>query len=207
MARSTAAFDRVIRLAIAGVKPPEIQKLHARIAREALSSHLARLDHQPRVIRFVDGREGAPEESVRPYGVIRYEFQRLAEIAQFALNRARELSPVQSGRYRDAWFVMAGGRQVAPGTIPEGVELILTNDQPYHRKLEMTANQRVAAGSRSVRLPPGIVERVRQEIFREFGRVVDAEVTFITLRGGYVVKTGRFAGRSMTYPALVLRPA
>lgn len=232
MARSTAAFERVINLAVARVKPPEFQKLHARIARRALADHLAKLDHKPNVVRFVDGRRGLPEEQVQPYGVIRYEFQRLAEIALFALNRARALSPARSGRYRESWFIMAGGAEVAPAAIPEGVPLILTNDQPYHRKLEMTVNRGVLQ-RRSVRLPPGIVERVRQDIFREFGEVVDAQISFIELRGGYILKgrarrrraaqdrrssafrAGReflaarsdtSAGRPMTYPALIIRP-
>lgn len=219
MARSTAAFERVINLAVARVKPPELQKLHARVARKALANHLAKIEHKPNVVRFVDGRQGMREESVQPYGVIRYEFQRLGEIAQFALARARALSPVKSGQYRESWFIMAGGREVASNAIPEGVALTLTNDQPYHRKLEMTVNRKVLQ-RRSVRLPPGIVERVRQDIFKEFGRVVDADIRFIDLAGRPALggaevpwrlrrdggRAGRRKGDRVTYPALIIRP-
>lgn len=215
MARSTAAFERVIELAIKNAQPPEIQKRHAEIARKGLADHLRTIKGgKPTVTTFVDGRKDASEDSVKAYGVIRYEFTRLAEIAAFALKRAQELSPVESGAYKAAWFVMAGGRAVDPGAIPNGVELVVTNDQPYHRKLELTVNADHwrSDGKARARLPAGIVERLRQEVYREFGKTVDASVSFITLQGGYVLK-GRgkrrkdtAAGQQMTYPALILKP-
>jgi hypothetical protein len=232
MARGTAAFERIINLQLQKLQPPKFQKEHARIAKQVLANGLAKRTDTPEVVRFVDGQKGAPEESVRYGGVIRYELQSLARIAQWALARARELSPVESGAYKEAWFVMAGGAVVSAEAIPNGVELVLTNDQPYHRKLEMTVNQ--PGGNRtSARLPPGIVERVRQELFREFGRTFVAEIKFIQLQGGYVLKgrqrlvkakqdgrssafragrrhlAGRkdtAAGQQMTYPALILGP-
>lgn len=213
MARSTAAFERIITLQLAKVRPPEVQRIHAEIARKGLAKHLQSIQGgKPHVTVYVDGREGASEDTVKAYGVIRYEFTRLAEIAAFALKRAQELSPVDSGAYKSSWFVMAAGRQVSPEAIPNGVELVLTNDQPYHRKLEMTVNAEHWRGKVRARLPAGIVERLRQEVYREFGKTVDASVSFITLQGGYVLKgRGRrrkdtAAGQQMTYPALILKP-
>ncbi|MCW2243579.1 hypothetical protein [Azospirillum canadense] len=233
MARSTAAFERIIDLAVARVKPPEFQKLHAEIARKGLAEHLAGLNGPPpEVVTYVDGRRGLSEDTVKPYGVIRYDFHRLAEVAAFALRRCRELSPVKEGRYQESWFVMAASRQVADGAIPNTGELIMTNDQPYHRKLEMTVNADHWRGKARARLPAGIVERVRQEVRREFGRTVEASISFITLQGGYVLKgrahlkpakqsrrsrayrAGRkhlaprkdtAVGQPMTYPAIFLR--
>jgi hypothetical protein len=233
MAALTAAFERVIALAMAGVKPPDQQKLHAATARAGLAEHLAGLRHRPAVVTIVDGRTGASEDSVKPYGVIRYEFRRLSEAAAWALARCRELSPVDSGDYKAAWFVLAAGRPVPDGqTPPELPELIVTNDLPYHRKLEVTVNsRRLHGGVKSIRVPPGIVERVRQEVRRAFPGV-DASVSFITLAGGYTLRgraprkaaaqnrrssafragrktltlaKDRRAGQPMTYPALVLR--
>lgn len=230
---STAAFEKVIALAVARVKPPEVQTLHAAIARRGLADHLGRLRHRPQVATIVDGRPGASEDSVKAYGVIRYEFRRLSEAALWALARCRELSPVESGAYKRAWFVLAAGRPVAEGqTPPELPELIVTNDRPYHRKLEVTVNsKRLHGGVRSVRVPPGIVERVRQEVRRVFPGV-DSSVSFIRLAGGYTLRgraprkraagnrrssafragrahlslaRDRRAGQPMTYPALVLR--
>lgn len=199
MARSTAAFERVINLAIKNAQPPEVQKRHAEVARKGLADHLRTVPGgKPHVTTFVDGRKGASEDSVKAYGVIRYEFTRLAEIAAFALRRAQELSPVGDGRggggdpgghYRDAWFAMVGGRQVAPEAIPAGApEVVITNDKPFHRKLEMTVNAASFRGKAMARLPAGIVERVRQEILREFGKTLDVSVSFITLQGGYTLK-------------------
>ena len=56
MARSTAAFERVISVAIARLKPPEAQKRHAEIARKGLADHLAKTKGAPQVVTFVDGR-------------------------------------------------------------------------------------------------------------------------------------------------------
>ncbi|WP_207479571.1 hypothetical protein [Arenibaculum pallidiluteum] len=204
MFRSTAAFERVIAVSVARVKPPEQQKEHARIAKQGLAEHLAKLDAKPEVVRLVDGRKGVAEESVKPYGVIRYEFLRLAEIAQRALVLARELSPKRSGRYAKSWFVMSGGREVPETEIPSGVELVITNDQPYHRRI-------VTGGQRGeVRVPPGIVETMRQRLYAEFGRTFFAEVRFIDLAGAYRLKRdhrrrGRRKGDPITYPALILR--
>ncbi|HYF88977.1 hypothetical protein [Azospirillum sp.] len=232
MARSTAAFERVINVAVARLKPPEAQKRHAEIARKGLVEHLAQSKTPPQVVTFVDGRKGASEDSVKFGGVIRYEFHRLAEVAAFALRRAQELSPVDSGAYKDAWFVMAGGKQVPAEGVPNTGEIVVTNDKPYHRKLEMTVNaNHWRTGKAMARLPAGIVERLRQEVFRQFPGVY-ASVDFITLQGGYVLKgrsqlrlakqnrqssayrAGRkhlatrkdtAAGQQMTYPALILR--
>lgn len=233
MARSsTAAFERVINVAVAKMKPPEAQKRHAEIARKGLADHLAKAKGKPQVVTFVDGRRDASEDSVKFGGVIRYEFHQMAEVAAFALKRAQELSPVLSGAYKDAWFAMAGGKQVSADGVPNTGEIVITNDKPYHRKLEMTVNAEHWRGKARARLPAGIVERVRQEVMRQFPGV-HASVSFITLQGGYVLKgranlqlakqnrqssayrAGRkylasrkdtAAGQQMTYPALILRP-
>lgn len=233
MARSnTAAFERIINVAVAKLKPPDAQKRHAEIARKGLADHLAKAKGKPQVVTFVDGRRDASEDSVKFGGVIRYEFRQMAEVAAFALKRAQELSPIQSGAYKDAWFAMAGGKQVSADGVPNTGEIVITNDKPYHRKLEMTVNAEHWRGKARARLPAGIVERVRQEVMRQFPGV-QASVSFITLQGGYVLKgranlrlakqnrqssayrAGRkhlasrkdtAAGQQMTYPALILRP-
>lgn len=225
MART--AFEKVIDLAVANAKPPEIQRRHAAIARKGLADHVGRLQHKPAVVTLVDGRRGAAEETVQAYGVIRYEFQRQREIAAYALRRCRELSPERSGRYRDSWFVMSAGRQVNEADMPEGQELVIVNDQPYHRKIIVGAQRNI------VQVPPGIIETVRQELFQQFGYVVNAEIRYIHLQGGYILKgrrqrkrsaqnnmssafragqefiSGRkdtAAGQPMTYPALIIKP-
>lgn len=242
------AWESTVRILRDAVGAPKFQQLHARVAKRALAQHLAQAADKPEVVRYVDGRQGDPEESVKLYGVIRYEFIRLAAIARAGLDLARQLSPMESGKYRESWFLMVDGVQV--DRVPPGArEIVLTNDQPYHRKLEMTVNSEGQAASAHAAAeqsmgayvakryakfnrPPGIVEKVRQQLGRKFGDSFDAQITFIELEGGYVLKgkgRSRFyrkdipsrgiragmrrpmpkataSGAAMTYPALILRP-
>jgi hypothetical protein len=57
--------------------------------------------------RFVDGREGAPEESVgpAPNGQIVYRFNHLGAICQFALSFLVNRSPSRSGTYRRSFYL------------------------------------------------------------------------------------------------------
>lgn len=235
------AFETTIRLLKQASSPEQFVKLHARYAKKVLAAHLATLPEKPEVDRYVDGRKGAPEESVKFGGVIRYEFLRLGSVAHMALDLARQLSPVGPGRtskdktkahYRDAWFLMVDGKEV--DRVPPGArEIILTNDMPYHRKLEMTVNSDGIMGKGTFSRPAGIVEKVRQQLFRRFGEnSFDAQITFMDLQNAYVLKgrgrqltylkdipkrgiragmprpmkKDRAAGVTMTYPALIIRP-
>lgn len=200
------AFDREIAVATAGLSEPEIAKKLARTAHEALAQSIAAGEASPAYRKFVNGRPDADEETVRPPGPILYLFDYATEIAEFALQWARDNSPLLSGAYRDAWFVLAGGQQVAPSEIPPGSSFIVTNDRPYARKIEV--------GTATFSVPPGIVERLRQAVLSRYGNLVSANVRFISLQGGYVLKgRGRRAARrdrrpgaQLTYPSLVLDP-
>jgi hypothetical protein len=230
------AFEQTVRILRDQVGAPGFQRLHARIARQELARVLGGFGaDRPTVTRFVDGREGAPEDSVKLYGVIRYEFARTARIATEALQMARDLSPAKSGLYKRSWFLMVDGREVR-GKVPlTAREVTLTNDVPYHRKLEMTVGREavIKKGIKTFRRMPGIVERVRQQLVRKYGDTFLAEIRFIDLADAYVlkgrgrtfaakqnrrssayragrartmVKKDRRAGQRMTYPALVIRP-
>lgn len=184
------AFEQTVRLLRAKASPEAFRAYHAKVAKRELARYLAEAGDKPEIIRYVDGREGAAEESVRFGGVIRYEFVRLARIARDALELARDLSPVRSGRYREAWFLMLDGQEVDANAVrADAREITLTNDQPYHRKLEMTVNQGARGPVKvSVRKPPGICEAVRQRLFRKYGQAFSAQITFIELQGGYTLK-------------------
>lgn len=226
------AFVKVIDLAVAGVSPPELQKLHARIARQGLAAHLAGLASRPAVKTIVDHRAGASEDSVKAYGVIRYELGFLQEIAPVALAKAREVSPVDSGRYRDAWLVLADGVPVDAAAVPEQtVELVIVNPEPYSRKLNVGKN--LDGSPFVVSVPPYFVEEINGAVFRRWGNIVTASVRYIDLHGGYTIKIGnavllarqaargrgvnnatramlqvrkdRQAGTDVTYPAVIIR--
>lgn len=196
------AFERELRLATADLAPAAIARHLAQFARRELAKAQSAGEAPDRYVRTVNGRRGASEESVIPPGPIVYEFNWLPEIAVYALAFARERSPVRSGRFKRSWFLMAGGREVGdPESIPEGAEVILTNDQPYSRKIEV--------GAMRMRVPPGIVEDTRQAVMRRFGNIVTAQKRFIPLSGAYVLRRGgqrkdRAEGKAISYPALVI---
>lgn len=207
MARRPAtpqAFERVIQLAIANVKPPEFQRLHAKIARETLAKHLASRSDRPNVTRIVDGRIGASEDSVRPYGLIRYEFDNLRTAALFAMEQIQALVPQPTGQYRRAWFFMVDGAEVSADAIkPDAREITITNDEPYSRRL--VVGRRADGRPFSLKNPPpGFLALARYAVIGRFGNSVSARIQFIYLNGG-PARTARGRREQMTYPSLILK--
>jgi hypothetical protein len=184
----------------------------------------------PVYITFTDGVESAPEEKVKlDEGTIAYLFSNINEAIVYALARARELSPVKSGEYKDSWFVALDGIPFIGNIadIPKGSRVIITNKQRYHRKID--------TGGQITSVPPGITEAVRQAVMRRYpGLQVDRE--FVTIPGdpplkGMGVESGlsyvragrkkkgnwvrkraprparakdRRAGQPLTYPAVII---
>ena len=122
-----------------------VEEQQARFAAFARAEHGKIMADAPRPTgfrRWVDGREGAVEETVRPDGVIRYAYDRLGDVVQFALETLRELSPVLSGEYRDAHTVFVNETAVASLADSldgrrEGSEIVIANGVPYARKIEL----------------------------------------------------------------------
>ncbi len=184
--------------------PEGAKRIHIAIAKETISRFISRQQDKPSYVIETDGHRASSEDSVRPYGVIVYLIQRLSQAGSYAIKTAREMSPVESGRYRKSWFLLVDGVEVSENNIPENArELILTNDQPYSRKIERR-------GARLQGVPPGIVERVRQAVLRQYKNSVDIDIRYITLATGYKLKKPlRRRGRAeheLTYPALAIRP-
>jgi hypothetical protein len=196
------AFARELQIATAGLTTQEIAKLLAQTARQELSDAQASGEAPASFVRYVNGREGVPEEQVNPPGPILYAFSWLSEVAEYALAYAEERSPVKSGRFKKSWFALVNGAPaIDMAEIPPDAELIITNDQPYSRKIEV--------GHMRMSVPPGIVQDLRQAVMRRFGNSVTAQVRFIPLAGGYTLKRAsrrkdRTAGRALSYPALVV---
>lgn len=212
-------FEQVIRLTMAQVKPPEVQKLHAALARKGLAEHMARLPAgaRPQVRTIVDGRIGASEDSVQPYGLIRYEFTQLGEVAQAALAAVLERVPRKSGTYHKSWFVMVDGKPVAPDAIPLAAdEVIIVSDEPYSRRL-LVGRRKDGRPFVLTNLPPGFMELAKEAVMGRFGNQVQVNVRFIALAGAYTLRgsykapgqrksyKGKRAGDEITYPALVIR--
>jgi hypothetical protein len=204
MAAANTAFERVIALQLQRFSPEEARKQHIAIARRGLAEFTAGEAPRPGYRIETDGHRAASEEEVVPFGVIAYRFLRLPDAARYALETAIEISPAESGRYKHSWFLMADGAEITPEAIAaDAAEIVLTNDQPYSRKIELR-------GARLADVPPGIVERVRQIVLQRFGGTIEAGIEYISLGRGYRLKGGRSrrrarAERALTYPALVMR--
>ncbi|HEY4136492.1 MAG TPA: hypothetical protein VGO34_14905 [Alphaproteobacteria bacterium] len=213
--KTAAAFERSLAVATAGLSPEQISARLAVIAKDALSAAISSGEAPNRYVRSVNGRVGAAEESVEAPGPIVYQFSYLEEAALYALKFAQLQSPVLSGAYRKSWFVMVDGKVWVEGAdIPLGAEVIVTNDRPYHRKVDVGA-------MKGMRVPPHIIDVTMQQLRRLFGNSIKVQSRFVTLKDGYVLK-GRHvrrgaalarrggarkdtrAGQQITYPALVI---
>jgi hypothetical protein len=149
----------------------------------------------PTVETTVDGVRGAALTSVKIGGRIRFDFRYWREIAEFALKTLMDLSPVESGDYRSGHFIMANGQKVEASAIPpDVVALIITNDMPYSRKIQI--------GAMRMSVPPGVYDRARVAINAKYGNVFRTDVIFVDLAGAYELK--KKSGR-VRYPALSIR--
>jgi hypothetical protein len=183
---------------------PEVQRIALiSLAQKGIADFIGRNPGLTYTIQ-VNGATVASENAVGiGPATISYTIQRLPEVGRFAITTAVALSPPgPTGRYKNAWFLIADGIETERTRIPGNVqEIILINDEPYARKLNVRGAIRQG-------IPPGIVERVRQIVLRRYGSFVTANIEFHTLKGGYVLKrnTRRHrAGEEMTYPSLVIR--
>lgn len=211
---SIRAFVTEVKLASSGLGWSEDQQRQslAEFARETRDRLIAEGRASPVYETIVNGVSGADETRVRLPGPIVYRFEYLAEVVTTGLALLRDGAPVLSGRYRDSFFAMANGRAIAdPGDIQAGAEVILTNDQPYSRKIQVGAQQ--------TRVPSHLFDRVQQALRRRFGELVQIDLRFIPLQQGYVLRRAGLrryangtvkrrsdvlAGDDLTYPALVI---
>jgi hypothetical protein len=151
-----------------------IAETHAAHVALAKREHARVMQSDPkpgRFVRTVDGVVGAREEAVKIGGVIRYNYARLDEVVQFAMDTLFELSPVLFGEYRMRHTLFVGGAQARNLRDWDGTsEIIITNTLPYSRKIEMsTMTMRVPGTDR-------VYEEAASIVARRFGNA--ARVTF-----------------------------
>lgn len=200
-----SAFESVILLQMAKYSPAEAKRKHIQIAREGLAAFMARQSVRPMVTIETDGHVSGSEDAVRPFGVITYRFHRIREVISYAKTEAERLSPVRSGRYRRSWVVLTAGQEIGMDQIPNDAPVTLTNFQPYSRKIN------VGAKGFERYVPPGIVEKVRQLVLKRYRPVVDAQIQYLNLANGHVLKRqgkrrSQKPGTAITYPSLVITP-
>ena len=214
MARITALPPKVLLLPNADqIAAGRLSYELALFAKQSLSDAIHSGEGSPQYDKYVNSRLGADEFTVVPPGPIVYVFHWWNEIVTFALETLRARSPVRSGLYRDSWFPMVNGVVISDySAIPINAEVIITNNQPYARKIEV--------GFMHMSVEPGVAGDARTIVRGRFGNLFDVKQTMVTLPGGYILK-GHFRkgirkysrtklrrdtreGAQMTYPALVM---
>lgn len=163
------------------------------IVSTAKREHARIMSAEPRpssFVRIVDGSVGAPEERVKPAGVIVYQYQRIAEIVQFAMETLYDLSPVLSGDYRNSHQIMLNGRPVNNlSDWKQGDEVSITNTLPYSRKIEIGKMKMRVSGTSKV------YQQARQKIMARFGNIVSVEFTYRAVIAGHGVDQAKTATR------------
>lgn len=199
-----ATFDRDLKLATAGLEPDAINGALAKFARAEIARVVASGEGSPSFDRYVNGRPGAAEESVQAPGPILYVFNWWTDVITAAIEELQKRSPRKSGRYRNAFLVVVGGRTVVTdySKLRGDAEVIIFNPLPQTRKIE--------TGSTSFSVPPRHFETAKGVLRRRFGNSYSVEMKFVNVPSGisasapYRLRTGKKAGALLTYPALVL---
>lgn len=219
---SFESFARELRLATEGFSREAMSAELAKFAKQEVARAISSGEAPAHYTRYVNGREGVPEEAVEAPGPILYVFSNWKLVIEAALQELIDASPRQSGNFRKSFIVIVGGRSVTSFEgIPPEAEVIITNAQPYVRKMQ------VGFGGLSVKLPPRPFDVARRKIVSRFGSgFIAAEVRFLNIGSGihplipYELKnaggndsrrgprlssrTRRDRSGKLTYPSLIL---
>jgi len=144
--------DRDVNLLIDNMlSPAGRSKIFAELAQGILTdadqTNRQVLGRIPKSKTYVDGREGAPLESVKPQGgVIVREYELVIDVLVFISDLLRTLSPVGKGPdkrpghpgfYKASHLLFADGREVPlNATIPDASEYVFLSSAPYARRIE-----------------------------------------------------------------------
>lgn len=159
-----------------------IEATHKLLVETAKQKHAEIMNRDPRpasFTRYVDGREGAAEESVRAGGVIVYRYPRLEAVAQFAMEALFDLSPVLSGAYRTSHMLFLNASPVANlQDLRPGDEISIANPLPYARKIEV--------GAMTMRVPGSdlVYQQARRKVMSRWGNVAKVDFTYRAIIGG-----------------------
>lgn len=205
-------FGRDIAIATRGLTREAAAGALAKFARTELAKVIASGAGSETYTRYVNGRQGAAEESVLPPGPILYVFSNWALIISAAIEALISASPRKTGAFARSFIVIVGGKIVTDySEIAHDAEVIVTNTQPYVRKVQ------VGTGGPKAKLAPKPFDKARRAISSRFGTgVVSAQIRFLDIPPGihpqipYMLKKagrrGRRAagGNALTYPSLIL---
>jgi hypothetical protein len=176
-------IDRDIELLIDQTATPKAQsQFFAKFAgeqiEEAKQINRKALGRVPRYTVSVDGRLGAPLNSVRPDGTVFVEFELIDEVLSFIATALQKASPVLSGRYAKSHALFADGTEINWNQpVPFAETYTFINEQPYARKIER---------GQSSQAPTGVYQAVATLARSRFGNQAKISFAFQSLQGGAI---------------------
>lgn len=207
MATGFEGFDRQIAFATDGIAPENIAKELAKFARAELAKAIA-AGASPNYDRYVNGRQGAPEESYQAPGSILYVFSNWPLVINAALAELQKRSPRRSGRFASSFVVLANQTVTTDyGSIPATAEVIIFNAQPTSRKAEVG---RLGIPARR------LFDGTKSALSRRFREGFAFQTMFVNIKAGvhplvpYILKGSqgrrrdRQAGSPLSYPTIVI---
>lgn len=197
MALNFAQLDRGVQRFLVDARGKAVEEAkrlfaqeHRARVREVVEDAKRRSGSVPGQETAVDGRIGVPLEQVKQRALTSFEY--INEIVDVALMLLRQASPVDSGDYRTSHHVVDGAK-VSYGARQSNRAVVISNDKPYSRRLEIGVKKDGTPFVADV--PPRIYERVAKELQRRYdGATMDVSYAFVELPGGYVIK-GRLSRR------------
>lgn len=150
------------------------------IIEDAKAQNQSVLGKVPPYTVAVDGRIGAPLDSVRPDGQVFVEFELVFEAIEWIGEMLKQYSPYRSGRYQSSHVLLADNQAVDEGAVPPLAETYSwVNLQPYARKIER--------GLSSQR-PDGVYQAVAKmaSSTSKFGNVAKIKFGYITPQFGAI---------------------
>jgi hypothetical protein len=195
-------INRDVQLMISQELSPAAQSKHfAELAGEQIEAarniNKQALGRVPPETITVDGRKGAPLESVKPNGVIIAEWDVFVEVLVWIADQLNKHSPMRSGRFRKNNTLFADGVETDVGQkLSQDVhEFVFINTLPYARKIE--------SGSSS-QAPDGVYQVVAVLARQRFGNAAKISFGYRTAIAGAFVG-GRQGNRSsQRNPAIIV---
>ncbi len=202
-ARISGAIDKDISILVSeATSPAERSRIFAQFAREQIAeasqTNTRILGRVPRSTTYVDGREGAALETVKPDGIIFTEFEIIDNTLKYIADQLEAHSPVLTGRYQKSHTLIADGVEVDPhGVIPSADEYVFINTQPYARKIERGFSSQSPEGVYQV-----VAALAQRRISNNVAKII---YSFRTVIGGRIIG-GKAGDRSaQRNPAIVVR--
>ena len=181
MASNHQTVARTIREFVDATLSPEASAARfASVARGRRDEVIRSGQASERYDTFVDGREGAREETTRPGGAVEYRFNSWDKIIRESMLQLAMASPMDDGDFVRAWTLAVNGK---PWTgdyedIPLDADVTIVNPLPYARKVEV--------GAMRLSVPKHPVERARLRLMKMFKNVFFNK-TFIFLPSSFAV--------------------